>query len=97
MSYSDYDNTEYTYYDEREEELIEKWLTKKGYTFWRPTVCGNCCGMYENFYAINGIIGHWKHDKDIQSFIRFAKKNDIPYSHSLLIHDEINPDTNKEW
>jgi hypothetical protein len=91
MAYSNIEETLFTYYDEREEDLIESWLEEHGYTFWRPTVCGDCCGMYEEFYSVNGICGKWDSETDKQEFIEFAKKNNIPFNEEEIDNYHINP------
>lgn len=93
MAYTKQDETVFTYYDSREEELIEKWLKEKGYSWWRPTVCGDCCGMYENYYAVDGISGKWKSEKDKEDFKKYAFEHGIPFNEQKLDYDEINPRT----
>lgn len=93
MAYIEQDETVYTYYDSREEKLIERWLEEKGYTWWRPNVCGNHCGMYENFYSVDGIGGEWKSEEDKEDFKKYAFQHGIPFNEQELDYNEINPRT----
>lgn len=81
----------YTEYDEREARLIEKWLSDNGYTWWQPTLCGNCCGMFDGYYQVNGIGGEWYSKEDKESFAKFAEDNSIPYSKGELEYARIDP------
>lgn len=81
----------FTEYDDRESKLIEEWLSKHDYTWWQPTLCGNCCGMYTGYYRVNDIGGKWKTDQDKIDFAIYAKKNNIPFDEDELNHSTISP------
>lgn len=86
---NDYDFVEYT---PDEEKLIESFLKKRKLEYWRPTLCGDCCGMYENFYSIEyGFTDEFK-----KEFKKFAEKNNIPYSQEGLNNNYINPREDEE-
>lgn len=75
MSYTE-SGEMYTFFDDRENNLIEQWLKDHGYTWGKNTVCGNCCGMYDEEYWVNGIGGHFKKADQVE-FAQFIKGNDI--------------------
>lgn len=81
----------YTEYDESEAKLIEKWLEEHNYSWWQPTLCGNCCGMFDGYYRVNGIGGKWNSVKDKKEFIKFAKENNIPFDTEEIDRASINP------
>ncbi len=91
MSYSYTAEEVYTEFDDRESKLIEKWLKKHGYTWWQPTLCGNCCGMFDGYYRVNGIGGEWDNEVDKQAFIKYATRNDISFSKGEIDNATISP------
>lgn len=91
MSYSYTSEDVYTEFDDRESALIEKWLKESGYTWWQPTLCGNCCGMFTGYYLVNGIGGTWENDNDKAEFAKFAIQNNISYDKGELDGSTISP------
>ncbi len=76
MAYSESYETEFVHFSTEEDNLVRKWLKRQGYTWVHNTVCGDCCGMYEDEYWVNGIGGKFPDDmKD--KFIRYAKRHNI--------------------
>lgn len=82
---------DYTEYDKRESKLIEDWLAQHGYTWWQPTLCGSCCGMFDGYYRVDGIGGDWKSEADKKAFIEYANSNNIPYNKEEIEYASINP------
>ena len=66
----------YTYFEKKEEKVIENWLKKHGYSWERNTVCGSCCGMFEDVYWVNGIGGKLKKG-DGKKLVKFLEENKI--------------------
>lgn len=75
MSYSE-TGEEYTYFTDEEDLLIKAWLTEHGYEWSHNTVCGSCCGMYEDEYWVDGIGGKFT-KKDQEEFRQYAAKTGI--------------------
>ena len=96
MSYTEIHDSIFTFYDDKEELLIETWLEEHRYTWWRPTVCGDHCGIFEKCYYLNGICGSWKSTDDKNSFIEYATKNNIPFNTEKIELDCINPRVDNE-
>ena len=63
-------------FTEREDELIQNWLKENGFSWKHNTVCGNCCGMYEDEYWVNGIGGSFPKEKR-EKFVKFAQDEKI--------------------
>lgn len=59
MTYTETQETEFTYFSDKEDKLIKEFLRKKGHTWGHNTVCGDCCGMYSDQYWVNGIGGEF--------------------------------------
>lgn len=41
-----------SFFDDWENDAIESWLNKRGLEWDFPTVCGSCCGFYEQEFWI---------------------------------------------
>lgn len=89
MSYTDSYEETYTHFSDEEDKLIQEWLTKQGYTWSTNTVCGNCCGMYEDEYWVNGIGGKFPENKR-KAFLRYALDKKIGcriYGYTIEAYD----------
>ena len=75
MSYTEL-GEEYVFFTNEEEKKIDGWLEKHNYIWGRATVCGNCCGFYEDQYWVGGIGGKWRAG-DMNKFKQWAKQNGI--------------------
>lgn len=76
MAYTKHSEEKYTYFTKEEDKLITKWLKEHGYSWQHNTVCGGCCGMYEDEYYVPGIGGVFR-KSDKEEFIKFAEENGI--------------------
>ena len=89
MGYSKQSEEVFTYFSADEEEKIEKWLKDHGHSWDRNTVCGSCCGMYEDQYWVNGIGGEFP---DASEFVEFAKKEGIGcrvYGYHIVANENV--------
>jgi len=60
-----YEETFHTF-DDWESDAIEAWLKERGYSWDHPTLCGSCCGFYDQEYWVT-----WK-PGDARKFDTFA-------------------------
>jgi len=80
MSHMETEEQTFYLFDDKEKQLIEKWLTKHGYPLHTNTVCGSCCGMFSDYYYVNGICGTWNNANDRADFIKFLRRHKISAS-----------------
>ena len=90
MSYQEENTETFYYFSKEEEDIIEGFLTERGYGVHTNTVCGNCCGMFADYYYLGGIGGGWKSKKDCDDFKKLCEKNDISCSFSKFKKDGYN-------
>lgn len=86
MAYTETESEDYTFFTDKEEKLIDNWLKERGYSWNRVTVCGSCCGMYEDCYWGIGKENVKFGKADKEAFKKYALENNIG---AVISYDDI--------
>lgn len=82
------------YFSDEDHKLINEYLEEHFPDSWTPTLCGNCCGMFTEFYNLKGLMGEDMTQEESSLLIKFLDDNKIK---CMLTRSTLYPDEHNEY